>query len=137
MVPTNNRGAALAVRRSSAANRFIAGETITDIAASIGVHKSTVSRWVDRAMQEQREALDASIEQHRAISHARYQKWLSEELGDSDASRQTRIRLQARIDKILGLEDTKPPPSTNVTLLQQVIAEATHQPLPAVLIEQA
>lgn len=87
---------------------YMQGASYEEIGDALAVSVPTVSRYVNaglRAIQE-RQLQDAEVQ--RTIALARYQQWISEEDGESAASRANRIKLQQRIDRIMGVDKLGP-----------------------------
>lgn len=96
------------IKRIKAAQMYMQGASYEEIGDALAVSVPTISRYVNaglRAIQE-RQLQDAEVQ--RTIALARYQQWISEEDGESAASRANRIKLQQRIDRIMGVDKLGP-----------------------------
>lgn len=98
------RGKALALRQLQNAKRYIQGWSYEQISEADGIDISTVSRDVNKGIEAMQARQRQEIAVQRTLALARYQQWLLDEPGDTVQSRANRMKLQARIDKLMGLD---------------------------------
>lgn len=120
---TRARGGKLAVRRLEAAGMYLHGLSYEQIADVSGVSVPTVSRDVNAGLQMIRERQRQELDTQRTIALARYERMLAEEDGLTAASRRNRVSIQARIDKITGVDRVLPVERGKAADLAERLAE--------------
>ena len=112
------------IRRIQAAKMYMAQASLEQIADALDTSVPTASRDVNAGLKEiqERQLQDAQIQ--RTIALARYQQWISDEDGETAASRANRIKLQQRIDRIMGIDKLGPSASADSRNLAEDIEKA-------------
>ena len=103
---------------------YMTGASLEMIGDALGVSVPTASRDVNAGLRliQERQLQDA--ETQRTIALARYEQWIREEDGESAASRANRVKIQQRIDRIMGVDKLGPSSDAQTRDLAKDIAEA-------------